>query len=74
MDSCIFIDGPVLWCVMVIIGIFVLFGILSALIAACAQRENNGLKRENAYLRKKLSRTQDKLYQAQFTLPEVEDV
>lgn len=73
MESCILIDGPVLWVVIAIMIIFVFFGIMMSLINAAIQKESDNIKRENTYLRKKLSQTEQKLYKAKFKLPEVED-
>lgn len=73
MKSCIIIDGPALWFVIAIMIMFVFFGIMMSLINAAIQKESDNIKRENTYLRKKLCRTEQKLYKAEFKVPEVED-
>lgn len=71
MDSYIFIDGPVMWVVLVLIGL-VLFGFFYF---ACRcldmEKANDRLKARNTKLRQELSETQDKLYRATYKTPEV---
>lgn len=66
MNSYIFIDGPVLWFVIAMIIIFMFFGILMSLINASIQKECDKVKRENAYLKRKLSHMQEKQYKENY--------
>ena len=73
MESYIFIDGPVMWVVLMLIA-FVLFGFFY-FACKCLDTEMaiDRLKAHNTKLREKLSETQDKLYKATYKPPEVTD-
>lgn len=69
MESCVFIDGIVLWVIIAILLILVLIALFSSINSAVVQNENDilrcenrKLKEDNDDLRGDLSRLQYKVY------------
>lgn len=72
MNSCIFIDGIILWIILAVILLiffgFICFGLMNLKL----EKQKDRLKDENKSLKRKVALLKEEYYKATYKIPEVE--